>query len=109
VHLVSRNGPGWASIISIRMWGASAGKAVGHFANLVVEDPPFLDHDQAGVALTLMSPEHMSAFLRVQIAQIGASTTGRLFDDCDSVMPRIGVRGGPIHCHKTQRMRADLS
>jgi hypothetical protein len=48
--------------------GACAGKAVGHFANLVVEAPPFLDHDQAGVALALMSPERVSAFLRVQIA-----------------------------------------
>ena len=36
--------------------------------NLVVEAPRFLDHDQAGVALAVMSPERMFAFLRVQIA-----------------------------------------
>jgi hypothetical protein len=36
--------------------------------NLVVEAPPFLDHDQAGVVLALMSSERMFAFLRVQIA-----------------------------------------
>jgi hypothetical protein len=36
--------------------------------NLVVEAPPFLDHDQAGVTLALMPAERMSAFPRVQIA-----------------------------------------
>jgi hypothetical protein len=36
--------------------------------NLVVEAPPFLHHDQAGVTLALMPLERMSAFLPVQIA-----------------------------------------
>jgi len=30
---------------------AATGKVVGHFADLIVEAPSFLDHDQAGIAL----------------------------------------------------------
>jgi hypothetical protein len=51
------------------MWARLRGQSGRpHFANLVVEAPPFLDHDQAGVALALMSPERMSALVPVQIA-----------------------------------------
>jgi hypothetical protein len=40
---------------------------------------------------------------------INWGTTGRLFDDCDSVMPPIGVRRALIRCDKPPRMCADLS
>ena len=58
---------------------------------------------------TVCENGHQHALLRVQIASIGASTTRRFFDDCDSVMPRIGTRRALIRCHKPPRMRADLS
>jgi hypothetical protein len=36
-------------------------------------------------------------------------TIGRLFDDCGSVMPRIGVQRALIRCDKPARMCTDLS
>ena len=33
----------------------------------------------------------------------------RLFDDCYSVMPRIGGRRAPIRCRKPLKTRMDLS
>jgi len=58
---------------------------------------------------TVCENGHQHAFPQVEIASIGASMTRRFFDDCDSVMPRIGARRALIRCHKPPRMRADLS